>query len=115
MMYRDVQCYGENLSLMAKIDLIVETCGGNCFFLTAIRICCLLRATSGVLTSLGQVIATTGLRNQARRSGRRVFSSATYSCIRMSELKRVARNGAGANPPQLNVSTLPAAKRSNVV
>jgi hypothetical protein len=27
MMYRDVQCYDENLSLMAKIDLIVETCG----------------------------------------------------------------------------------------
>ncbi len=45
----DVQCYGENLSLMAKIDLIVETCGGNCFFLTAIGIYCLLRATSGVL------------------------------------------------------------------
>ena len=49
MMYRDVQCYGENLSLMAKIDLIVETCGGNFFFLTAIGIYCLLRATSGVL------------------------------------------------------------------
>ena len=41
MMYRDVQCYGENLSLMANIDLIVETCGGNCFFVTAIRIHCL--------------------------------------------------------------------------
>jgi hypothetical protein len=49
MMYRDVQCYGENLSLMAKIDLIVETCGGNCFFLTAIGIYRLVRATSGVL------------------------------------------------------------------
>src|SRR5713101_2689655 len=61
------------------------------------------------------IFGTTVLRNRARRSRRRVFSSATYSCIRMSELQRVARNGAGANPPQLNMSTLPPAKRSNVV
>jgi hypothetical protein len=65
--------------------------------------------------SVFQVISTTVLGNQTRQSGRRVFSSATYSCIRMSELQRVARNGDGANPPQVNVSTLPAAKRSNVV
>jgi hypothetical protein len=43
------------------------------------------------------------------------FLSATYSRIRMSELQRVAQNGGGANPPQVDVSTLPAAKRSNVV
>src|SRR6266404_3058737 len=37
---------------------------------------CLLRATSNIF-------GTTVLRNQARRSGRRVFSSATYSCIQI--------------------------------
>ena len=50
-----------------------------------------------------------------RKNARGFFLSATYSRIRMSELQRVAQNGGGANPPQVDVSTLPAAKRSNVV
>jgi hypothetical protein len=42
--------------------------------------------------------------------------SAACSFIRVSELQRVARNGAeGAHPLQVNASIVPAAKRSNVV